>query len=98
MKDNLIVSENEKDLKRLNCRVLNLNPWTNEKGLIYEDNETIYFVTSGYGVFRFTVNSTEKAFQIYSGEYIWVPKGLKHDFSNLGECILRIICFTCNAK
>lgn len=98
MKQNLIVSENQRDLKRLGCKVLNLKPWTSEKGLLYENEETIYFVTSGYGVFEFKVDSIEKEFQIYSGECIWTPKRLKHNFLNLGESVLRIICFTCNTK
>ena len=91
----LIVSENEKDLKRLGAKILSLDNWAEEKEHFYENYEAVYYVTSGYGILGFKVGPTGKKFQIYSGEYIWMPKGIRHGFTNLGEGILRLVCFTC---
>jgi mannose-6-phosphate isomerase-like protein (cupin superfamily) len=91
----VIVSENEKDLKRLDARILCLNNWAQETKHGYENHEAVYYVTSGYGTLTFHVGPTEKKFQIYSGEYIWMPKGINHGFVNLGEGALRLVCFTC---
>lgn len=92
---NTIVSGNEKELRRLFVNIIDISGWEEKVELFYENQEAMYFITSGYGVLEFKVNSTVKKFQIYSGKCLWVPMGIKHNFINYGDSGLRIICYTC---